>query len=119
MAKKKVKSIKKRLIKPFDYKRLVIAAIRKIWLWSPMRRNAIKKAEVQGGLRKCNICGKKELKENTQVDHVFPCVPTTGWDSWDGYIKRSLDPEVEVQVLCKPCHKQKSNKENATRKKKK
>ena len=89
-------------------------ALRKVWYWSPARREALKKAK-KGNAYKCAACG--EYKVKVQVDHLFPVSDINGWDSWDNYINRLFCGEL--QVLCILCHKNKSVSENAIRRKNK
>lgn len=110
----------------------LISALRKIWRWSPQRREAIKKA-TKGKYVECAAC--KELlsassprgqRKPYTVDHISPIVrpgkghsPTipkqAGQMSWDEYIDRMMFGEL--QILCHPCHKAKTKEENNARKK--
>jgi len=58
--------------------------------------------------------GRWIKKSGCDLDHVNPIVdPEKGFESWDVYIDRLFNGEM--QVLCKPCHKKKSMEENASR----
>jgi 5-methylcytosine-specific restriction endonuclease McrA len=107
----------------------LVAAISKIWSWSPARREALSKASV-GDSKKCATCGiviapttkttkrgKKRKSSGVEVDHIDPCVsPATGFTTWDDYIHRKLGVTVDgLQILCLPCHKAKSAKEDKQR----
>ena len=50
------------------------------------------------------------------VDHIEPVVPVSGFTNWHDVVIRMYCPASGMQVLCKPCHKVKSNEENALRK---
>lgn len=102
----------------------ILHTLRKASLRSPERTATLTKACVG---RKVNIntgrmanhyecaCCKQEFPASeVQVDHIIPIVPVTGFDTWDGLITRLLTGEQ--QVLCKPCHKEKSLHENRLRK---
>lgn len=80
------------------------------------KNEAFKKARVARGLYKCATCELVYTRKNVQVDHVVPCVPTDGWDGFDGFIERLLCDESGFQCLCKDCHLVKSTFENMTRK---
>ncbi len=54
-------------------------------------------------------------RKEIQIDHITPIVPLTGWDSWDKLIERLFCKEEDLQVLCKPCHHTKTQKENKIR----
>jgi len=54
-----------------------------------------------------------------QIDHTDPVVdPATGFVNWDTYFDRLYCEVENLQVLCKPCHKDKTNVERKERKKK-
>jgi hypothetical protein len=46
-----------------------------------------------------------------QADHIDPVIPLTGFDSWDGVIKRLYCEADGFQALCKACHKVKTKEE--------
>jgi len=82
----------------------------------PSRFNALKAGKIGRNEYFCAICGVIGGKKDVQLDHVIPCVPVTGWDSFDGFIDRMFpDDPSGFQVLCKPCHKEKSLAENVER----
>lgn len=99
----------------YDYKRLIIAAIRKIWLWSPQRKLAIQSSMTHNDRYVCAACKTAVKKDERQVDHLSPVIPITGWVSWDSYIENLM--EGPLQILCKTCHKTKTQNENKKRKK--
>lgn len=67
----------------------------------------------------CAICNKEFVAADVQVDHIEPVVdPVKGFVSWDIYIDRMFCELNKLQVLCKPCHKIKTDKEKLERKKK-
>jgi len=96
-------------------KSYLIKAIRKITLYWEPRKAAIKRQSIRGGSFQCEICKKVKQKGSRKVDHIHPIVPTSGWDSWDGYIERALCKEENWQILCTICHQNKSNIENDKR----
>ena len=68
---------------------------------------------------KCAKCKKHFVATDVQVDHIFPVVdPKTGFVSWDLFIDRIFCEIENLQVMCKPCHKVKTEEEKAERKKK-
>lgn len=116
--------LKKKQIPPSEEKQLqdrVIKALRKAWLWSPVRRACLKAAltgsknEVGEATSLCNECGNEVVK--VYADHIQPVVPVAGFDSWDELVRRFF-AAGNHQALCKRCHDDKSKKENAGRKKK-
>lgn len=68
---------------------------------------------------KCAKCKKLFVAADVQVDHVLPVVdPKVGFIGWDSFIDRIFCEIENLQVLCKPCHKVKTEEEKAERKKK-
>jgi 5-methylcytosine-specific restriction endonuclease McrA len=68
---------------------------------------------------KCAKCKKQFVAADVQVDHIFPVVdPKTGFVSWDDFINRIFCEIENLQVMCKPCHKVKTEEEKLERKKK-
>ena len=68
---------------------------------------------------KCVACQKLYVASDVQVDHIKPVVdPKKGFVSWDDFINRIFCEIENLQVLCKPCHKIKTDQEKAERKKK-
>jgi 5-methylcytosine-specific restriction endonuclease McrA len=111
------------------------AAIRRMWHKHPFRINALKRVEVRefelnkdGTPSKkvkvyypCAKCGAKTKQVGTPlysklaVDHVNPVIPVDDPDiDLISYCER-LFIEDPLEVLCEPCHLQKSLTENALR----
>lgn len=65
---------------------------------------------------KCNSCQDAYPAKDVEVNHIIPVIPVTGFDSWDGVIKRLFCEEQGLEVLCKPCHKKITQQENEERK---
>ena len=100
--------------KKFNFKSKVVSASRRIWLYSPVRREVVNRCKVEGGFYRCEFCRK--LTEKVQVDHIAPSVPENGWDSWDKYFERLFVSADGMQGLCQPCHTKKTLEEQAKRK---
>jgi 5-methylcytosine-specific restriction endonuclease McrA len=110
MAKKKRK---------WNVKSLIIGQIRKTWLYSPLRREVVKRAKVSmvKGVTtyRCEKCRK--LTEKVQIDHILPAIcPQNGWQGFDSFIERTFCDPTNLQALCVPCHLRKSLAENLIRK---
>lgn len=68
---------------------------------------------------KCAECKKLYVAADVQVDHILPVVdPKKGFVSWDSFIDRIFCEIENLQVMCKPCHKIKTDQEKLERKKK-
>ena len=106
---------------PFDreawMKKYITNALNKVWNWYPPRRDAKDYAEKNG----CASCGANVLRSQIDVDHIEPKVPTDYKLSqpiyWTVLISRWFCEASNLQGLCKPCHKKKTNAENAARRK--
>lgn len=111
MPRKKVKDDKAKT------KTRIVAALRKIWFYSKLRRDAIKEAK-DGDLIICAICGMS--KDKVHVDHIKPITGLKGEWSWDTYINNLLFCNVnDLQVLCVDCHNTKTQIERKLRTKNK
>lgn len=60
-------------------------------------------------------CGVILKKKETQMDHIIPVVLTTGWDGLENVADRMYCEPEGYQRLCKPCHAEKTLKENQMR----
>lgn len=96
------------------------AQLRKLWLWSNIRSQAIKNATIYApntGKRKkilgirCNVCNRLLERNEVTVDHINA---VGAWNDWNLVIDRLLFcPINNLQVLCKECHNDKTNRERA------
>lgn len=60
----------------------------------------------------CAICESDFPATEVQVDHIKPVVdPTRGFQTWDKYIQRLFCSKDNLQVVCRPCHKIKTQEE--------
>lgn len=66
---------------------------------------------------RCASCSKLFVATDVQVDHIEPVVdPIKGFVSWDVYIDRMFCELHNLQVMCKPCHKDKTAEEKLRKK---
>lgn len=65
----------------------------------------------------CAACQKKAPRKQVRVDHIEPVVPVSGKTTFDNYIDRLFCGKKGLQILCVPCHNEKSKRENAERRK--
>lgn len=112
MAKKKKKR-KKKITFAVPHSR-VRNDIRKLWMWSPNRSEAVKQAKIAPGRYQCMECGEHLTTKEIQVDHIEPVGPTPGSrnateeTTWDVFLDRMFVDPSGLRVLCDPCHKDKS-----------
>jgi len=60
----------------------------------------------------CSCCNDWYMGKDIQVDHADPVVdPTIGFVNWDTYIARLFCAKENLSVLCKTCHKSKTDQE--------
>ena len=65
---------------------------------------------------KCAICKKQFPQALVQVDHISPIIdPKKGFVDWNTFIERLFCEKEKLQILCKPCHKIKTNEEKQER----
>jgi 5-methylcytosine-specific restriction endonuclease McrA len=112
-------------MKVFILRAFLISGLRRISYRFPPRTQCMQQARVERGKYRCAHCKSVVGRQEVQVDHVEPVidpavgfpVTETGADDWNSFIARLLPARSGWQVLCKPCHHQKSAAENARRKK--
>lgn len=98
-------------------KSFIISTLRRAsYRWKP-RTEALKAARIARNQYTCAICKKVQGRKYITLDHINPIVPLTGWDSWDNFMTRLFCDVFGFQVICKkPCHSEKTKRENALRK---
>ncbi len=102
-----VKVKKPRKKKPYNLKTRITSALRKIWLYSPMRSEAVKRAKANGNKCEMPNCGK--YQERLEIDHFNPCALISGWDgNWSAYIDRLFCSSDMLLAICTECHRGKT-----------
>lgn len=115
---------------PARFKQFIISAIRGSMRKWPPKYKALKSAAAgkkenrhtgrQAEHYKCAACRKLFIAREVQVDHIEPVVhPEDGFVDWETYFDRMFCEEENLQVLCKPCHKKKTDSERKERMKNK
>jgi hypothetical protein len=113
MAKVKEKKLKKKKI--YNLKTRIVAGIRKVWRFSPLRTEVKKRCRVKIGIYRCEKCRK--LTDHVDIDHKEPAVdPVLGWQGYDIFIQRLFCDVSNLQGICLRCHELKSDKESKVRK---
>lgn len=87
------------------------SALRRLWLYSPERKDALLAAKVDRGQYLCNGCNGIFRAKEVQVDHV---IPIGKFENWDLFIDALFCPSAYLNILCKDCHNKKTEKERAT-----
>jgi len=107
---------KKRKKRVYNLQRKLIAAVRRVFFYSPLRYEASKKAKTKDGKYKCNNCGR--VFERAIIDHIQPVVHLEkGFEGWSTYVRRLFCSVHLLQNLCTQCHKTKSAAERKVRQK--
>lgn len=99
----------------FSVKAFAIAVLRRASYRAPARSEALRQARSARNTYHCKKCSASFSRREVQIDHKLPVVSTSGWDSFDGFIDRLFCGVDGLQVLCKPCHKEKTQAENKAR----
>jgi len=110
MAKKKPK--KKKVGIP---KSKIMSAVRRLWLYSDERKEALNRNVTEDGFHRCEIC--RALTEHYALDHKIPVVPLTGFDGYTEAFTRMFCPAEDLQKICDSCHGKKTAYEAGERKK--
>ena len=100
--------------KKFNYKTKIMSMVRRLWLYSPMRREAMKRNVTDDGFHRCEKCLR--LTEEINIDHSPSVVPVEGFDSYDAVFERMFCESDKLKKLCLPCHDEKTKEENRLRK---
>lgn len=91
-------------IKTFNLYGRIVAALRKVFRYSPMRKQALAAVVISNGYFKCPICKTSWPLQMADVDHRPPLgsQPKTFEELADWSQRLFYGP---VQVICKLCHK--------------
>lgn len=108
------------------YKTFITSALRAAFRKWPPKFKALKNAATEKRTNvktgriaqhyRCACCGFDFPLKEVQVDHKKPVVDVKkGFVDWDTFIQRLYCEVANLQVVCKPCHKIKSQQERASR----
>lgn len=102
--------------KEWNLKRLIVCALRKIFFYSPLRRQCLQQAKM-GDLYKCSVTKKKYPIDKVTVDHIDPVVdPKLGFVDWNTFIARLFCDVSNLQCISKVEHAKKTKEERQKRK---
>jgi hypothetical protein len=95
----------------------VVNILRRAWMRDKERSIAYAAARRGRGLYECVLCPKGVLHgpKDVQIDHINSVVPETGATTLDEYVNRLFVPADQLQIICKPHHKEKTLAENEAR----
>ena len=85
----------------------IVSALRRVWLYSVERQQALQAGRVSKGQYQCAACHQLFKAKEIQVDHIFEVAAYK--NDWHQYITRLFCPPEQLQCLCKPCHQKKTN----------
>jgi hypothetical protein len=107
----------------------LVAAFRKVWYWSPERRQTLSSAKIGKDQWQCHSCpnivvkekyvtkkGRSRTRMTGSVDHIVPIgKQPRSWGEYNEYLAKTFCPASNLQVLCKACHGVKSKSEGKER----
>lgn len=111
--------MKKATKKTFNLHGHIRSSLRRVWLWSPVHKEAKAAARVRYGVYRCASCKTECPASKAEVDHKIPVTPLEGikeLKDWGPAIVRMFDLKNH-QVLCESCHSKKTKTENEARRK--
>ena len=108
------------------FRAFIISALRAYMKRFPPKWKALKAASIGRAINKrsgrlaehyeCASCAEHFVARDVQVDHIEPVVsPQDGFQDWWTYMNRLYCEAENLQVLCKPCHKEKTAEERKER----
>lgn len=106
------------MARTWNLKTYIVASLRKIFRFSPLRREALARAKNKKGLFKCAITNKALPIDQVTVDHKDPVVDVKkGFTTWDEFINRLFCDPSNLQVISRAVHKKKTQEEQKERRK--
>ena len=113
---KKLKKLKKKK-SPVSTKTRLRSAIRKVWMYSALRREVLARAREARGIYRCEKCFKLVGPKEIEVNHKIKATPDQGLHTgtdWGIFIERLLFCTLDgLEALCKECHLKITNMERS------
>lgn len=75
------------------------------------RRKYTGKSKQQKWEFRCNICKDWYKQADVEVDHIVACGPLKTWEDLPVFAERLFCSKEGLQVVCKTCHRTKTNEE--------
>lgn len=91
-----------RKVKVYNVFSKMRSALRKIWMYSPQRRQALADVKMSDGMYLCLLCKKPQEKWAMDVDHIIECGSLKSLDDIRGFVDRLFNGKL--QAICKICH---------------
>ena len=92
------------------YFQFIRTALRGAFSRYPVKYMVLKEAKRSGRpvQYECAICHELFKAKEVQVDHIEPAGSLKCYDDLPKFVERMFCESDNLQVLCKPCHKQKT-----------
>lgn len=110
---KKPKKEKKKKPK-YNLNSRIRSALRQVWRFSPMRKQALSDARISKGRYLCSMCQQINGPKDISVDHIVACGSLI--DDLNGFKERLFCESSGLRVLCHDCHKGVTEAQAALRK---
>ena len=92
--------------------------LRRVSLYWPERKKVFHRIKTHPGSYQCENCKQCFKQSEIHIDHINPVVKIEdGFVDWNTFIGNLFCESSNLQGLCKPCHKIKTDAENVERRK--
>lgn len=96
------------------YFSFIRSCLRRAWSKYPVKYQALQDARKPYDgedkrtkwLYQCNICKEHFKGKEVEVDHMIPAGSLKDYSDLAGFVERLFCSKKDLQVLCKPCHKE-------------
>lgn len=83
------------------------SAIRKIWMYSKIRQEAVRRAKVAPNQYLCSNCNDRFKSNEIEVNHKYSCGSLREFEDFSPFISAMFQEDLDaLEVLCKPCHRE-------------
>ena len=88
------------------------SAIRRIWMYSKIRQEAVRNAKVAPNKYLCADCKECFKSNEIQVDHVHPCGSLKEFEDFTPVMSKMFQEDLSLlEVVCLECHKKRTKLE--------